>query len=82
MTEDVPQLSGVYLLHPCVEAVDPGAGVEGTHFLQNFIDYYQMMFFTLFTLLAATAIVIIGESFRFGFLFLFSLNLLTPPHTH
>ncbi|XP_067096636.1 nuclear pore membrane glycoprotein 210 isoform X1 [Osmerus mordax] len=41
------------------QAVDPGVSMEGTHFLQNFIDSYQMMFFTLFTLLAATAIIII-----------------------
>uniref|UniRef100_A0A4W5MVM5 Nucleoporin 210 n=1 Tax=Hucho hucho TaxID=62062 RepID=A0A4W5MVM5_9TELE len=35
--------------------------MEGTHFLQAFIDSYQMMFFTIFALLAGTAIIIIGE---------------------
>lgn len=41
------------------QAADPVVGMEGAHFLQNFIDSYQMMFFTLFALLAATAIIVI-----------------------
>uniref|UniRef100_A0A9J7XD15 Nucleoporin 210 n=1 Tax=Cyprinus carpio carpio TaxID=630221 RepID=A0A9J7XD15_CYPCA len=35
-------------------------GVDGPSILQQFIDSYQVMFFTLFALLAATAVVIIG----------------------
>uniref|UniRef100_A0A3P9AA62 BIG2 domain-containing protein n=1 Tax=Esox lucius TaxID=8010 RepID=A0A3P9AA62_ESOLU len=34
-------------------------GQLGGHFLQGFIDSYQMMFFTVFALLAGTAVVII-----------------------
>uniref|UniRef100_A0A8C0YFA7 Nucleoporin 210 n=1 Tax=Cyprinus carpio carpio TaxID=630221 RepID=A0A8C0YFA7_CYPCA len=34
-------------------------GVDGPSILQQFIDSYQVMFFTLFALLAATAVVII-----------------------
>uniref|UniRef100_A0A8C7TEH3 Nucleoporin 210 n=1 Tax=Oncorhynchus mykiss TaxID=8022 RepID=A0A8C7TEH3_ONCMY len=48
--------------------------MEGTHFLQAFIDSYQMMFFTIFALLAGTAIIII-VSVLFH---LFSLLCLTP----
>lgn len=36
--------------------------MEGSHSLYSFINSYQMMFFTLFALLAGTAIVIIGGS--------------------
>uniref|UniRef100_A0A672RYM5 Nucleoporin 210 n=1 Tax=Sinocyclocheilus grahami TaxID=75366 RepID=A0A672RYM5_SINGR len=35
-------------------------GADGPNILQQFIDSYQVMFFTLFALLAATAVVIIG----------------------
>ncbi|XP_037334069.2 nuclear pore membrane glycoprotein 210 [Pungitius pungitius] len=40
-------------------AVSPVVYTEGGHSLHSFINSYQMMFFTLFALLAATAIVII-----------------------
>uniref|UniRef100_A0A672RX80 Nucleoporin 210 n=1 Tax=Sinocyclocheilus grahami TaxID=75366 RepID=A0A672RX80_SINGR len=36
-------------------------GADGPNILQQFIDSYQVMFFTLFALLAATAVVIIGK---------------------
>lgn len=36
--------------------------MEGSHSLYSFVNSYQMMFFTLFALLAGTAIVIIGGS--------------------
>lgn len=39
-------------------------GVDGPNILQQFIDSYQVMFFTLFALLAATAVVIIGKCFN------------------
>lgn len=39
--------------------------MEGSHSLYSFINSYQMMFFTLFALLAGTAIVIIGGSHCF-----------------
>uniref|UniRef100_A0AAY5KJJ6 BIG2 domain-containing protein n=1 Tax=Esox lucius TaxID=8010 RepID=A0AAY5KJJ6_ESOLU len=42
-------------------ASGPMGPLEGGHFLQGFIDSYQMMFFTVFALLAGTAVVIIGE---------------------
>ncbi len=38
-------------------------GADGPSILQQFIDSYQVMFFTLFSLLAATAVVIIGKCF-------------------
>lgn len=37
--------------------------VDGPSIFQQFIDSYQVMFFTLFALLAATAVVIIGKHF-------------------
>ncbi|KAL1021498.1 hypothetical protein UPYG_G00014030 [Umbra pygmaea] len=40
-------------------AAVPVATPGGGHFLQGFIDSYQMMFFTIFALLAGTAIIII-----------------------
>lgn len=47
-----------------IQVADPSAAkpvvhTEGGHSLHSFINCYQMMFFTLFALLAATAIVII-----------------------
>ncbi|KAM6977831.1 nuclear pore membrane glycoprotein 210 [Aplochiton taeniatus] len=57
--------SGQVILIPVTLArvADPSAakqdGKDGAHFLQNFIDSYQMMFFTLFALLAGTAIIVI-----------------------
>ncbi|XP_071780679.2 nuclear pore membrane glycoprotein 210 isoform X1 [Centroberyx gerrardi] len=42
-----------------MQAAAPVVNLEGGHSLQNFIDSYQMMFFTLFALLAGTAIIII-----------------------
>lgn len=39
--------------------------IQGGHSLHSFINCYQMMFFTLFALLAGTAIVIIGGSSHF-----------------
>lgn len=43
-------------------ASSPVGVVEGGHSLHSFINSYQMMFCTLFALLAGTAIVIIGGS--------------------
>lgn len=43
----------------------PVVSTEGDHSLHAFTNSYQMMFFTLFALLAGTAIIIIGESSRF-----------------
>ncbi|KAM4609800.1 nuclear pore membrane glycoprotein 210 [Polymixia lowei] len=40
-------------------AAAPVASLEGSYSLQNVIDSYQMMFFTVFAMLAGTAIVII-----------------------
>lgn len=40
-------------------AAPPVVNMEGSHSLHSFINCYQMMFFTLFALLAGTAIVII-----------------------
>uniref|UniRef100_A0A4W6EQI1 Nucleoporin 210 n=1 Tax=Lates calcarifer TaxID=8187 RepID=A0A4W6EQI1_LATCA len=40
-------------------AAPPVVSVDGDHSLHSFINSYQMMFFTLFALLAGTAIVII-----------------------
>ncbi|XP_045065483.1 nuclear pore membrane glycoprotein 210-like isoform X1 [Coregonus clupeaformis] len=42
-----------------MQAAAPVVTMEGAHFLQGFIDSYQMMFFTIFALLAGTAIIII-----------------------
>ncbi|XP_035597197.1 nuclear pore membrane glycoprotein 210 [Oncorhynchus keta] len=42
-----------------MQAAASVVAMEGTHFLQAFIDSYQMMFFTIFALLAGTAIIII-----------------------
>lgn len=36
-------------------------GGEGVGILQQFVDSYQVMFFTLFALLAGTAVIVIGE---------------------
>lgn len=47
-------------------------GADGPNILQQFIDSYQVMFFTLFALLAATAVVIIGKCFHILQLFLIS----------
>eukprot|EP00066_Takifugu_rubripes_P011606 XP_011600872.1 PREDICTED: nuclear pore membrane glycoprotein 210 isoform X2 [Takifugu rubripes] len=41
------------------QAAVPVVGMEGGHSLYSFINSYQMMFFTLFALLASTAIIII-----------------------
>lgn len=43
----------------------PVVSMEGSHSLYSFINSYQMMFFTLFALLAGTAVVIIGGSYYF-----------------
>ncbi|KAA8590872.1 hypothetical protein FQN60_001815 [Etheostoma spectabile] len=40
-------------------AASPVVNIEGGHSLHSFINSYQMMFFTLFALLAGTAIIII-----------------------
>lgn len=40
--------------------------MEGSHSLYNFINSYQMMFFTLFALLAGTAVIIISGSQYFA----------------
>ncbi|XP_078111484.1 nuclear pore membrane glycoprotein 210 isoform X1 [Sander vitreus] len=40
-------------------AAPPVVNIEGGHSLHSFINCYQMMFFTLFALLAGTAIIII-----------------------
>lgn len=42
--------------------VGAAPGSEGPSILQHFIDSYQVMFFTVFLLLAITAIIVIGES--------------------
>jgi len=47
-------------------------GADGPNILQQFIDSYQVMFFTLFALLAATAVVIIGKCLLILQLFLIS----------
>ena len=41
--------------------VDAALGSEEPSILQHFIESYQVIFFTVFLLLAVTAIVIIGE---------------------
>uniref|UniRef100_A0A672RZ39 Nucleoporin 210 n=1 Tax=Sinocyclocheilus grahami TaxID=75366 RepID=A0A672RZ39_SINGR len=60
-------------LHPCLTLINTDQycftflsahivdGADGPNILQQFIDSYQVMFFTLFALLAATAVVIIGK---------------------
>ncbi|KAM8862436.1 LOW QUALITY PROTEIN: nuclear pore membrane glycoprotein 210 [Spinachia spinachia] len=45
--------------HAAKLAASPAVYTEGGHSLHSFINCYQMMFFTLFALLAATAIIII-----------------------
>lgn len=35
---------------------------DGTSLFQHFLDSYQVMFFTLFAMLAGTAVVVIGEA--------------------
>ncbi|KAM7404954.1 hypothetical protein PAMP_012253 [Pampus punctatissimus] len=42
-----------------MQAAPPVVNMEGGHSLHSFINCYQMMFFTLFALLAGTAIIII-----------------------
>lgn len=37
------------------------ACADGTSLFQHFLDSYQIMFFTLFAMLAGTAVMIIGE---------------------
>ncbi|XP_072222450.1 nuclear pore membrane glycoprotein 210 [Leuresthes tenuis] len=51
----------IHVADPSVasQAVPPVGGMEGGHSLHSFINCYQMMFCTLFALLAGTAIVII-----------------------
>ncbi|KAF0877816.1 PO210 protein, partial [Crocuta crocuta] len=39
-----------------------GPGPHGASLFQHFLDSYQVMFFTLFALLAGTAVMIIGEA--------------------
>uniref|UniRef100_A0A452UK68 Nucleoporin 210 n=1 Tax=Ursus maritimus TaxID=29073 RepID=A0A452UK68_URSMA len=41
-----------------------GPGPHGASLFQHFLDSYQVMFFTLFALLAGTAVMIIGEVVR------------------
>lgn len=36
-------------------------GGEGVGILQQFMDSYQVMFFTLFAVLAGTAVIVIGK---------------------
>uniref|UniRef100_H3C4Q9 Nucleoporin 210 n=1 Tax=Tetraodon nigroviridis TaxID=99883 RepID=H3C4Q9_TETNG len=48
-----------------MQASAPAVSMEGSHSLYSFINSYQMMFFTLFALLAGTAVVIIGGSHNF-----------------
>lgn len=56
-------LSGFLLLmfHCRHSAAAAPVNMEGSHSLHTFINSYQMMFFTLFALLAGTAIIIIGR---------------------
>lgn len=49
------------LFTPIAQMMD---AVDGPSIFQQFIDSYQVMFFTLFALLAATAVVIIGKHFH------------------
>uniref|UniRef100_A0A673IW56 Nuclear pore membrane glycoprotein 210-like n=1 Tax=Sinocyclocheilus rhinocerous TaxID=307959 RepID=A0A673IW56_9TELE len=54
--------SSAQVLHIPVSVMHLAAnGADGPNILQQFIDSYQVMFFTLFALLAATAVVIIGK---------------------
>uniref|UniRef100_A0A3Q3KNL9 BIG2 domain-containing protein n=1 Tax=Monopterus albus TaxID=43700 RepID=A0A3Q3KNL9_MONAL len=54
-------LTACYLLHRSFStAASPLVNMEGAYSLHSFINSYQMMFFTLFALLAGTAIIIIG----------------------
>uniref|UniRef100_A0A8C2CM85 Nucleoporin 210 n=1 Tax=Cyprinus carpio TaxID=7962 RepID=A0A8C2CM85_CYPCA len=58
----VSSTSSAQVLHIPVSVMHLAAnGVDGPSILQQFIDSYQVMFFTLFALLAATAVVIIGK---------------------
>lgn len=50
---------------------------DGASVFQHFLDSYQVMFFTLFALLAGTAVMIIGEVGCTG-----SPGSPTPPATH
>lgn len=62
--EDV--LTACYLVHHSLSAAAPSvSAMEGGHSLHSFINSYQMMFCTLFALLAGTAIIIIGGSTHF-----------------
>lgn len=47
------------VLYLCVTAGVVGG--EGVGILQQFVDSYQVMFFTLFALLAGTAVIVIGK---------------------
>ncbi|XP_067448776.1 nuclear pore membrane glycoprotein 210 [Thunnus thynnus] len=49
-----------------IQAVPPVVNMEGGHSLHSFINCYQMMFFTLFALLAGTAVIIIVLHTRFS----------------
>lgn len=68
---------GLLCVPPCFLSAASASVVsmEGSHSLYSFINSYQMMFFTLFALLAGTAIVIIGGS-HFSSLSLLLLSLL------
>uniref|UniRef100_A0A671RUI8 Nuclear pore membrane glycoprotein 210-like n=1 Tax=Sinocyclocheilus anshuiensis TaxID=1608454 RepID=A0A671RUI8_9TELE len=56
----VSSTSSAQVLHIPVSVMHLAAnGADGPNILQQFIDSYQVMFFTLFALLAATAVVII-----------------------
>uniref|UniRef100_A0A671RVI7 Nuclear pore membrane glycoprotein 210-like n=1 Tax=Sinocyclocheilus anshuiensis TaxID=1608454 RepID=A0A671RVI7_9TELE len=58
----VSSTSSAQVLHIPVSVMHLAAnGADGPNILQQFIDSYQVMFFTLFALLAATAVVIIGK---------------------
>ncbi|XP_068163279.1 nuclear pore membrane glycoprotein 210 [Antennarius striatus] len=49
----------VHVADASAQAAAPAVPLEGGHSLHSFINSYQMMFFTLFALLAGTAILII-----------------------
>uniref|UniRef100_A0A8D0CQQ4 Nucleoporin 210 n=1 Tax=Sander lucioperca TaxID=283035 RepID=A0A8D0CQQ4_SANLU len=53
--QNIPVVSSTTL----TAAAPPVGNIEGGHSLHSFINCYQMMFFTLFALLAGTAIIII-----------------------
>ena len=55
-------------------AAAPVVGMETGNSLYTFINSYQMMFFTLFALLAGTAVIIIGGSPRFFSKMLFLMD--------